>query len=51
MSTPFLTDEEALAKLREMLVDLRFDSSEAKALNHAVAVLAIRIEDRKAVAA
>lgn len=51
MNSPFLTDEEALAELREMAGTTVPYSAEFNALCKAIAVLQMRIEDRKAVPA
>lgn len=51
MNAPFLTDEEALAVLRDLRDSLVINSVQAKAVCHAIAVLTIRIQDRKAATA
>lgn len=51
MSSPYITDEEAVAKLREMARVTTPYSAEFNALCKAIGVLQKRIEDRKAVPA
>jgi phage host-nuclease inhibitor protein Gam len=51
VSTPFINDEEAVAKLREMARVTEPYSPEFNALCKAIGVLQKRIEDRKAVPA
>ncbi len=46
MNLPFLTDEEAVAKLTAMLRLLAVGTEESAALAKAIAVLQIRIQDR-----
>lgn len=47
MNSPFLTNEEAVAKLREMTLVTEPYSAEFNALCKAIAVLQMRIEDQK----